>query len=178
MDFFITNSFQKKLSTLCKRPQDGYTSCAKDICKQFPPSATFSTIWNRPTSLRLEGDIRIIKEEAGNSHQKLGSNKGFRIIYLLDRKDQSVNFLYVYPKRGKQQELSISDPKVAELAEAYLTEKQNDSLKQVDIKKELAIIPRQLPPATVPPPSEIDSTAQTTISTPVQEADSPSPPSE
>lgn len=68
LDFYITISFEIQLGKLCKKPKEGYCTCRKDICKQFPKNITFQILWERPVMLLEQDGLKIIKENACNSY--------------------------------------------------------------------------------------------------------------
>jgi hypothetical protein len=90
--------------------------------------------------LRELGDIRILKIRVQNSGQNLSSADGFRLILLCNRKNQTVTFLNVYPKRGKLALLNQSKEETIRQVNSYSEELKSGILVRHQISKSLEIV--------------------------------------
>lgn len=137
MNFYTTSTFRQTLTSLTKKPKEGYKSVVKDICK-----ALFSMEPNiiRDTNDRIKQfeDFRIVKLRLPNSGQHLSRPDGFRLIYYVSLISDDVALLRIYPKRGPQGIVDLVDEEYDRLLLEMVTENNNKTLHQVDIKNALA----------------------------------------
>lgn len=98
--FHSISTFRNSIQRLCRKERDGYHLCKLDICNLFK-DLTFEDIWVKNYLIRDLNDIRIIKIRIPNSFQNLSSADGFRVIICCNKKYKTINFLNIYPKRGK-----------------------------------------------------------------------------
>jgi hypothetical protein len=118
-DYFSIAIFRNALEGLCRKEKFGYISCIKDICDFFH-GKNFEEVWSMNTRLREIENIRLIKIRLQNSQQHLSSADGFRLIICSNKKDQSVCFLNIYPKRGKLGQLDQGKEAYKIQLKAYL----------------------------------------------------------
>ncbi len=137
MNFYTTSTFRQTLTSLTKKPKEGYKSVVKDICK-----ALLSMEPNiiRDTNDRIQQfeDFRIVKLRLPNSGQHLSRSDGFRLIYYVSLISDDVTLLRIYPKRGSQGIIDIVDEEYDRLLLEMVMENNNKTLYQVDINKSLA----------------------------------------
>ena len=76
----------------------------------------------------LEGDVIIIKLRLPDKKQHLSRKDGFRLIYLVSKKDEVVVFLDVYPKNGPLQQLDIEVNELKRLIQQFIDEVQMNTL--------------------------------------------------
>ncbi len=136
MNFYTTSTFRQTLTSLTKKPKEGYKSVVKDICK-----ALLSMEPNiiRDTNDRIQQfeDFRIVKLRLPNSGQHLSRSDGFRLIYYVSLISDDVTLLRIYPKRGSQGIIDIVDEEYDRLLLEMVMENNNKSLHRVDIKNSL-----------------------------------------
>lgn len=136
MNFYTTSTFRQTLTSLTKKPKEGYKSVVKDICK-----ALLSMEPNiiRDTNDRIQQfeDFRIVKLRLPNSGQHLSRSDGFRLIYYVSLISDDVTLLRIYPKRGSQGIIDIVDEEYDRLLLEMVMENNNKTLHRVDIKNSL-----------------------------------------
>lgn len=142
MNFVSTSSFRESLSKLTKRTDSGYKSCCKDLCNELK-NASFEDIFNRHFLIRELGDLRVIKLRIQNSHLKLSSAAGYRLIIICNRKYDNIAFIEVYPKKGKHSKMDLTKTEYRNAVNSYGHELKSDQLITHDINKELAIIEKK-----------------------------------
>ncbi len=137
--FRSISTFRSSLEKICRKERDGYSSCKEDICKLFK-DLSFDDIWEMNFRIRDLDNIRVIKIRVQNSTQNLSSADGFRLIVCCNKKEETVAFLNVYPKRGKFGQLDQSKEEFKRQLKTYLSALQNKELVEHDINKGLEII--------------------------------------
>ena len=83
-------------------------------------------------------DFRVVKLRLPNSGQHLSRPDGFRLIYYVSLISDDVALLRIYPKRGPQGIVDLVDEEYDRLLLERVTENNNKTLRQVDIKSSLA----------------------------------------
>ena len=139
LTFFSTSTFRQSIITLCKKERNGYHKCQKDICDRFK-DLSFEDIWMLTTKLKDLDNIKIIKVRVPNSHLNLSAADSFRVIIVCDKRDNSIAFLEIYPKRGKLSKLDISQEEIKRLLKQFIAEKKTGILIKHDINSELVEI--------------------------------------
>lgn len=144
MKYFIIRSFLADLDTLTKKSKYGYDSIKADICEEFEVDETSEEIVMKSDAIlrviEYENTQFIIKTRIKNTAMKTGKSGGFRLVSVVVQHGESTTFLTVYPKKGKFATDNISDELVQDLFETYIEALKNDTLSEVDIDNELAII--------------------------------------
>ena len=100
---------------------------------------TFQDIWAKNYLIRDLNEIRIIKLRIPNSFQNISSADGFRLIICCNRKYQTVNFLNMYPKRGKLAQMDQSPFEYKRQLKEYAELLKSGKLLEHDISNELVI---------------------------------------
>ena len=139
VSFHSISTFRDSLENLCRKEKNGYHSCKKDICNQLN-NQSFDNIWEMNFRVKDLDNIRVIKIRVQNSFQNLSSADGFRLIVCCNKKQQTVAFLNIYPKRGKLAQLDQSKEEFKRQLKTYLSALQNKQLVQHDINNELMVI--------------------------------------
>lgn len=139
VSFQSISTFRDSLENLCRKEKNGYHSCKKDICNLLN-NQSFNNIWEMNFRVKDLDNIRVIKIRVQNSFQNLSSADGFRLIVCCNKKQQTVAFLNIYPKRGKLAQLDQSKEEFKRQLKTYLSALQNKQLVQHDINNELAVI--------------------------------------
>lgn len=127
------------MEQLCRKERDGYHSCKSDICNLFK-DLSFEDICAKNYLIRDLNDIRIIKIRIPNSFQNLSSADGFRLIICCNNKYKTVNFLNIYPKRGKFAQMDQSPFEYKRQLKEYAELLKSGQLIEHDISNELKII--------------------------------------
>jgi len=138
--FYSISTFRTSIEQLCRKERNGYHLCKSDICNLFK-ELTFQDIWAKNYLIRDLNDIRIIKLRIPNSFQNLSSADGFRLIICCNRKYKTVNFLNIYPKRGKLAQMDQSPFEYKRQLKEYAELLKSDKLIEHDISNKLAINP-------------------------------------
>ena len=139
VSFHSISTFRDSLENLCRKEKNGYHSCKKDICNQLN-NQSFDNIWEMNFRVKDLDNIRVIKIRVQNSFQNLSSTDGFRLIVCCNKRQQTVAFLNIYPKRGKLAQLDQSKEEFKRQLKTYLSALQNKQLVQHDINNELMVI--------------------------------------
>ena len=137
MNFYTTSTFRQTLTSLTKKPKEGYKSVVKDICKALL-SMEPNIIRDTNDRVKQFEDFRIVKLRLPNSGQHLSRPDGFRLIYYVSLISDDVALLRIYPTRGPQGIVDLVDEEYDRLLVEMVTENNNKTLHQVDIKKSLA----------------------------------------
>ena len=132
MNFYTTSTFRQTLTTLTKKPKEGYLSVVKDICKVLL-SMEANTIRDTNDRIKQYGNFRVIKLRLPNSGQHLSRPDGFRLIYYVSLISDDVALLRVYPKRGPQGVVDIVDEEYDRLLVEMVEENNMNTLHLVDI---------------------------------------------
>jgi hypothetical protein len=135
--FYSISTFRTSIEQLCRKERDGYHLCKSDICNLLK-DLTFQDIWAKNYLIRDLNEIRVIKLRIPNSFQNLSSADGFRLIICCNRKYKSINFLNVYPKRGKLAQMDQSPFEYKRQLKEYAESLKSNILIEHDILKELA----------------------------------------
>ena len=112
-------------------------SVVKDICKALL-SMEPNIIRDTNDRIKQFEDFRVVKLRLPNSGQHLSRPDGFRLIYYVSLISDDVALLRIYPKRGPQGIVDLVDEEYDRLLVEMVTENNNKTLHQVDIKKSLA----------------------------------------
>ena len=134
--------FRESLNNLCKKEKYGYHSCKQDICDLLKDDS-FEEIWNMNYKMRDLENIRIVKLRIQNSLQNLSKSDGFRVIICCNKKYQTINFLNIYPKRGKCAQLDQPREEFKRQLRVYLEEFKLKKLVTHDINNNLNEVPNQ-----------------------------------
>ncbi len=137
MKFYTTSTFRHTLTSLTKKPKEGYQSVVKDICKALL-SMEPNIIRDTNDRIKQFEDFRIVKLRLPNSGQHLSRPDGFRLIYYVSLISDDVALLRIYPKRGPQGIVDLVDEEYDRLLLEMVMENNNKTLYQVDINKSLA----------------------------------------
>lgn len=137
MLFYTTSTFRLTFASLIKKNKDGYSSVGTDIC---------NALMNMPDNILREtndrirhfAEYRVVKLRLPNSGQHLPKNNGFRLIYWVSTKNDVAVLLRIYPKRGSQSAVDLTDAEYDRLLLEMVNESMADSLHQVDIANGLA----------------------------------------
>lgn len=137
MNFYTITTFRESLAALTKKSRDGYMSVVKDVCdalKGMPDNIL------RDTNDRVYqySEYRVVKLRVVNSGQKLSKPNGFRLIYFVSMKHDSVVLMRIYPKRGPQAAVDLVNTEYTRLQMEVYNESKAKVLHQVDITNNLA----------------------------------------
>lgn len=127
ISFKTISSFRSHLSVLLKIKRKVYANVENEIKKEFL-GKPIEQIRQNNDMILLEGELVVIKLRLPDKKQHLSRKDGFRLIYLVSKTDEIVVFLYVYPKNGPLQQLSITNIELKLLMKEFINEVQNDSL--------------------------------------------------
>lgn len=136
--FYSISTFRTSIEQLCRKERNGYHHCNSDVCNLFK-GLTFEDIWAKNYLIRDLNDIRVIKLRIPNSFQNLSSADGFRVIICCNRKYRTVNFLNIYPKRGKLAQMDQSPFEYKSQLKEYAELLKSGKLIEHDISNELEI---------------------------------------
>lgn len=137
MLFYTTSTFRLTFASLIKKNKDGYSSVGTDIC---------NALMNMPDNILREtndrirhfAEYRVVKLRLPNSGQHLPKNNGFRLIYWVSTKNDVAVLLRIYPKRGSQSAVDLTDVEYDRLLMEMVNESKAGLLHQVDVSNGLA----------------------------------------
>ena len=127
INFKTIRSFRMRLANLLKVKRKVYANVETEIKREFTGKAIDQIRQNNDMIL-LEGDVIIIKLRLPDKKQHLSRKDGFRLIYLVSKKDEVVVFLDVYPKNGPLQQLDIEVNELKRLIQQFIDEVQMNTL--------------------------------------------------
>lgn len=134
--FYSIQEFRTALKRLCSKTKEGYSGVREDICKSFMNKPINEIRSNRDMVLD-EDMFTIVKLRVPNNRLKLSKQNGFRLIYLVHKKEEKVTFLYVYPKRGAQGIETIGDGYLKKLLKDFIEESKGSTLVSHKIEDDL-----------------------------------------
>ena len=127
INFKTIRSFRMRLANLLKVKRKVYANVETEIKREFT-GKTIDQIRQNNDMILLEGDVIIIKLRLPDKKQHLSRKDGFRLIYLVSKKDEVVVFLDVYPKNGPLQQLDIEVNELKRLIQQFIDEVQMNTL--------------------------------------------------
>ena len=127
INFKAIRSFRMRLANLLKVRRKVYANVETEIKREFTGKTIYQIRQNNDMIL-LEGDVIIIKLRLPDKKQHLSRKDGFRLIYLVSKKDEVVVFLDVYPKNGPLQQLDIEVNELKRLIQQFIDEVQMNTL--------------------------------------------------
>ena len=127
INFKTIRSFRMRLANLLKVKRKVYANVETEIKREFT-GKTIDQIRQNNDMILLEGDVIIIKLRLPDKKQHLSRKDGFRLIYLVSKKDEVVVFLDVYPKNGPLQQLDIEVNELKHLIQQFIDEVQMNTL--------------------------------------------------
>lgn len=127
INFKAIRSFRMRLANLLKVRRKVYANVETEIKREFT-GKTIDQIRQNNDMILLEGDVIIIKLRLPDKKQHLSRKDGFRLIYLVSKKDEVVVFLDVYPKNGPLQQLDIEVNELKHLIQQFIDEVQMNTL--------------------------------------------------
>lgn len=139
MNFYTTSTFREALAGLTKKRKDGYISVIKDICEGLT-SMPDNILRDTNDRIRQLAEYRIVKLRLPNSGQHLPKASGFRLIYWVSMKRDLAVLLRIYPKRGPQSAVDLTDEEYNRLLVEMIKESQVHNLHQVDVTNGLSEI--------------------------------------
>jgi hypothetical protein len=128
--FDCTNRFSSDISTLTKKPQEGYSSVKEDIKNLFD-GLSFEAIFSFQC-IRQIGKSKLIKTRLPISSAGIGSRGGFRLVLIANPKNNHVTLCHIYPKKGKHAKATISPSETADILTELFDEMQKKTLTPVD----------------------------------------------
>ena len=111
-------------------------SVIKDVCealKNMPDNILRDTndrVYQYP-------EYRVVKLRVANSGQHLPKNNGFRLIYWVSMRHDSVVLMCIYPKRGPLAAVDLVNAEYTRLQMEVFNENKACMLHQTDISKGL-----------------------------------------
>ena len=132
MLFYTTSTFRLTFAALTKKSKDGYSSAGMDICNallDMPDNILRET----NDRIRHFAEYRVVKLRLPNSGQHLPKNNGFRLIYWVSTKNDVAVLLRIYPKRGSQSAVDLTEAEYDRLLFEMVNESKAGVLHQVDI---------------------------------------------
>lgn len=134
MTYYCSSTYEQSLKNLLKKKKH-YSSIAEEVDQLFK-TYSFQEIWEMNYFLRQLGDhLRLLKIRLPNKTMQKGKSGGFRLILLLDNRNETCYCLLVYPKVGPQKKGNINDEEELKLLKSFKVEKEDKLL----VKKEVLI---------------------------------------
>ena len=104
-----------------------YASVEDEIRASFKGVSIEQIRQNRDMIL-MDDEHIIIKLRMQDKKHRLSKKDGYRLIYIVYKKQEEVGLLDIYPKNGPMQQLDIDDEEVVRLVQQYLEEKKHGVL--------------------------------------------------
>ena len=120
-----------------KKIKDGYSSVGKDICNALM-NMPDNILRDTNDRIRHFAEYRVVKLRLPNSGLHLPKNNGFRLTYWVSTKNDVAVLLRIYPKRGSQSAVDLTDVEYDRLLMEMVNESKAGLLHQVDVSNGLA----------------------------------------
>jgi mRNA-degrading endonuclease RelE of RelBE toxin-antitoxin system len=134
LTYYCSSTYEQSLKNLLKKKKH-YSSIAEEVDQLFK-TYSFQEIWEMNYFLRQLGDhLRLLKIRLPNKTMQKGKSGGFRLILLLDNRNETCYCLLVYPKVGPQKKGNINDEEELKLLKSFKVEKEDKLL----VKKEVLV---------------------------------------
>lgn len=134
-----TSSFLSALSLLSEKNKKHYGSCKVDICQEISGKTAESLrVDTRPLFSSPNFVTRKIRVKNSGAH--IAKQGGFRVIASINKKEDEIIFLYVYPKTGPEGKGNLVPAFFKELIKDLVYEKGNNLLVNLDLDNELQVI--------------------------------------
>lgn len=130
--FYAISRFWEQLDTLLKVKRGVYSAVQDEICSEFK-NKTIEQIRANRDMILIANESLIIKLRLLDKIHKLAKKDGYRLIYLVSKTTDTVVLLYIYPKRGPLQRISIYTNELTELLNLFSQELQANTLKSFDL---------------------------------------------
>ena len=132
MVFYTISTFRQSLAALTKKSKDGYMSVVSDICNSLV-NMPDNILRDTNDRIRQFAEFRVVKLRLPNSGQHLPKNNGFRLIYWVSMKNDVAVLLRIYPKRGSQSAVDLTEEEYDRLLLELMNESKSGILHQVDV---------------------------------------------
>ena len=137
MNFFTISTFRQSVASLLKKRKDGYNSVVQDICDALNEMPD-DIIRESNDRVYQYPEYRVVKLRLPNSGLRLSKANGCRLIYWVSLKHDNVALLRVYPKRGSQGIVDLTQSEYRRLQLELFNQSQANMLHQVDITNALS----------------------------------------
>lgn len=129
MKVYKTPSFVACIEKITKKKYSRiYGTLPYEIDQFFKEYTTFEAIWHKNQMIIEHAHIRLNKIRLENPLQNTGKSGGYRIMVLCDKRDESINLLYVYPKVGPLEIKSLLDTYSKQLVRDFLKSRDSGEL--------------------------------------------------
>jgi len=123
--FLSISKFRQHIDELLQIKKGVYSGVTNEISNAFK-DMSISEIRNNRDMILIENEFVVVKYRLPDKKHNQSKKDGFRLIYLVFKKEEKVVFLDIYPKRGPMQKIGLSDNELLDLLEIYSNEnKQN-----------------------------------------------------
>lgn len=129
MNFDCTNRFNSDIQRLL---DCGYSSVREEIKGFKNKFNSFQEFFELPTLLIPSSEVRTIKHRLKDSANRRGTSSGFRLIFIANKKTQTITFCHVYPKIGSMGKISASKSEVTEIIGEYISQHKLKLLSKVN----------------------------------------------
>jgi mRNA-degrading endonuclease RelE of RelBE toxin-antitoxin system len=125
LKFDCTSRFNSDIQDLIKSRYDSVRADIKDFKDKIN---SFQEFFDLSTCIIPSNEVRTIKHRIKDSFNRRGSSGGFRVIFIANKKTQTVTFCHVYPKVGSLGKSSASKDEVKEIVNEYISQHKAKSL--------------------------------------------------
>lgn len=129
MIYRTISAFRSKAAELLKIRKGVYRGVTDEIKREFK-GKTIDQIRQNHDMILLEQEMIVIKLRLPDKRQRLSKSNGYRLIYIVSKVNDVVVFLYIYPKNGPLQQLSITDAQLKGLLEIFIDEAMQGTLEE------------------------------------------------
>jgi mRNA-degrading endonuclease RelE of RelBE toxin-antitoxin system len=132
MKFYTTSSVRDSIEKYKKK--DSYSKCCHDLCDFFA-GKDIETISCQPKLLGASGKVHFQKSRFASSNTSKGKSNGYRIYYVVDKENNTVTLIGIFPKTGVFGIDDISNSQYKEIISEYKREKSQGALCRHNIAK-------------------------------------------
>jgi len=127
--FFSISIFRTHLDELLQIKRGVYARLVDEIIAAFR-NLSITDIRNNRDMILIENEFVVVKYRLPDKKHRLSKKDGYRLIYLVFKKEEKVVFLDIYPKRGPMQKIGLSDDELLDLLEIYNEENSRKTLEE------------------------------------------------
>ncbi|MGB1241853.1 MAG: hypothetical protein ACPG49_04990 [Chitinophagales bacterium] len=141
-------TFLQSLEKLERKGKKNYLKIRQDISEEYSEIEDIVELLQKGIAIKFGnslGQKTMFKTRIPNATMREGKSGGYRIISIVDKNEEELVFLEVYPKKGKFAKKDLSQSEYIALLKKYLEQVLENTLKEVNINDELKVIEEENP---------------------------------
>ena len=131
---YSTKSYRHSISILTGKKKSRYYGGIQKTIEDFLNDNFFDNIWEMNYHLRNIDQLKLSKIRLANKTMSKGKSGGFRLILVLNKANEDIYLLMVYPKIGPEKKGNINDQEEEKLLKGLFSELIDDTLEKFVIK--------------------------------------------